>query len=59
MANKPVFGIIRCPNCQKSNLAVWDGNRKENCPYCHKKFTVKRTRMTHTMPVHRNTEETR
>lgn len=59
MANKPVVGIIACPHCKRENLVGWDGNCKIPCFYCGKKFTVKRTRMHHTMPlaVNENVQE--
>lgn len=48
MANKPVLGIIDCPYCGKANMVGWNGNYKVPCFYCHKKYTVKRTRMRNT-----------
>ena len=45
MANKPVLGIIDCPYCGRANMVGWNGNHKDFCLSCHKKFTVKRTRM--------------
>lgn len=50
MANKPVLGIIDCPYCGRANMVGWNGNYKVPCFYCHKKFTVKRTRMRNTQP---------
>jgi len=45
MANKPVLGFIECPYCKGKIARIWDGNKKIECPFCHKPFTVKRTRM--------------
>lgn len=45
MANKPVLGIINCPHCGRANMVGWNGNYKVLCFYCHKTYTVKRTRM--------------
>lgn len=51
MANKPVLGIIDCPYCGRANIVVWNGNHKDFCLSCHKKFTVKRTRIRNTKTI--------
>lgn len=51
MANKPVLGIIDCPYCGRANIVVWNGNHKDFCLSCHKKFTVKRTSIRNTKTI--------
>lgn len=51
MANKPVLGIIDCPYCGRANMVGWDGNYRCTCFYCHKYYTIKRTRMYNTKPL--------
>ena len=42
MANKPVIGYQVCPYCGGKVPVIWDGNRKETCMYCKKRFQLKR-----------------
>lgn len=45
MANKPVVATMNCPFCGKANVVIWDGNRKQVCQHCEKKFKVRRQRL--------------
>ena len=45
MANKPVFGMAKCPYCSKGNPVFWNGNFEWKCVYCGKKFKVTRQKL--------------
>ncbi len=45
MANKPVIGYQVCPYCGGKVPVIWDGNRKETCMYCKKRFQLKRQKL--------------
>ena len=51
MANKPVIGYQVCPYCGGKVPVIWDGNRKETCMYCKKRFQLKRQKLKNTMRV--------
>ena len=51
MANKPVIGYQVCPYCGGKVTVIWDGNRKETCMYCKKRFQLKRQKLKNTMRV--------
>ena len=51
MANKPVIGYQVCPYCGGKVRVIWDGNRKETCMYCKKRFQLKRQKLKNTMRV--------
>ena len=56
MANKPVIGYQVCPHCGGKVPVIWDGNRKETCMYCKKRFQLKRQKLKNTMRVKRPPE---
>lgn len=51
MENKPVIGYQVCPYCGGKVPVIWDGNRKETCMYCKKRFQLKRQKLKNTMRV--------
>lgn len=51
MANKPVIGTMECPFCKRANVILWDGNRKQVCQHCKKKFKVRRQKLEHVQPI--------
>ena len=53
MANKPVIGYQVCPHCGGKVPVIWDGNRKETCMHCKKRFLVKRQKLRNTMRIKR------
>lgn len=50
MANNPCFGLMKCWHCGALNAVFWNGNHKEICRVCHRKYTVKRQKLTHIQP---------
>lgn len=57
MANKPVFGIMKCPYCRFQLPIAWDGNFTMKCSVCGKPFKVKRQKLTRTTPIHKRGAE--
>lgn len=50
MANHPCFGILDCPNCKRPVPVFWNGNLRIPCPYCNKKFAVRRQKLRNVKP---------
>lgn len=50
MANKPCFGLMKCPYCKNLNAVFWNGNRRWHCRVCDRNFMVKRQKLTHIQP---------
>jgi hypothetical protein len=50
MANKPVFGIQKCPYCGHKVPLFWNGNFTAQCPFCRKHFKAKRQKLTDVKP---------
>lgn len=57
MANKPVFGIAKCPHCGHKCPVFWNGNLVWKCQYCMESFKVKRQKLTRVVPVEQPKEE--
>jgi len=52
MANKPVFGLAKCPHCGHKNPVLWNGNMRWKCFSCGKLFSVKRQKLERVQAYH-------
>ncbi len=52
MANKPVFGLAKCPYCGRKNPVFWNGNLRWKCLSCGKLFSVKRQKLERVQAYH-------
>lgn len=52
MANNPCMGCIDCPYCGHKNIIIWNGNFKNQCQRCGKKFMVKRQKLKDTKRIY-------
>lgn len=47
----PVMGVMTCPHCNRDTPVFWNGNIKNMCVRCNKKFIAKRQKLRQVQAV--------